>query len=472
VGLIYSSADSQQLIKALKSNINNAKETLNQLKSGSQKVVSAVDGKTLAGAAYTAGKGLFSELIIPTISKVTQAFDQLTQELQTFEAANNVIQVKGSYLNEDLIMQTIQIKKAQKQAALTSVSTLLNQITISDSPDMDAYIRSTQRKMNVLADNLSSEIRVLEKKIESLQTFSSSTNSLFSQSLNNLNIAIQSMNVLNDTMVLDHGAYILPQGTDKSWFTEKKDSDMIEENTFKKAKGKKTKQWIPSLNRFMYVENPNSITPEELRFNETYKKRLFTKDETETGQDLLTMIAIGIRDGIDPFTGRKLTGVAKAGLMFFAISQVFPSGKYSGKFKAKMPTGAKLKSGKVVNPTTGKILKNNNKIPAKSTIKNQPTTPKKASGANLNKLKPNEINNMSLDELRNSIPKDWQFFENNGRVHIKDANGNFRVRIDPPDKVTNYEHMHIFDENKNPLDIKGNIVDKKSPDGHIPWTNK
>ena len=96
----------------------------------------------------------------------------------------------------------------------------------------------------------------------------------------------------------------------------------------------------------------------------------------------------------------------------------------------------------------------------------------KASGANLNKLKPNEINNMSLDELRNSIPKDWQFFENNGRVHIKDANGNFRVRIDPPDKVTNYEHMHIFDENKNPLDINGNIVDKKSPDGHIPWTNK
>ena len=96
----------------------------------------------------------------------------------------------------------------------------------------------------------------------------------------------------------------------------------------------------------------------------------------------------------------------------------------------------------------------------------------KASGVNLNKLKPNEINNMSLDELRNSIPKDWQFFENNGRVHIKDANGNFRVRIDPPDKVTNYEHMHIFDENKNPLDINGNIVDKKSPDGHIPWTNK
>jgi len=227
VGLIYSSADSQQLIKALKSNVKNVKETLDKLKSGSQKVVSAVDGKTLAGAAYTAGKGLFSELIIPTISKVTQAFDQLTQELQTFEAANNIIQAKGSYLNEDLIMQTIQIKKAQKQAALTSVSTLLSQITISDSPDMDAYIRSTQRKMNVLADNLSSEIRALEKKIEALQNFSSSTNSLFSQSLNNLNIAIQNVNVLNQTKVLDQGTYILPKGSSTNLFTNGRSKNSI-----------------------------------------------------------------------------------------------------------------------------------------------------------------------------------------------------------------------------------------------------
>lgn len=97
---------------------------------------------------------------------------------------------------------------------------------------------------------------------------------------------------------------------------------------------------------------------------------------------------------------------------------------------------------------------------------------KKASGAKLNKLTPNEINNMSLDELRNSIPDDWQIFENNGRVHIKDANGNFRVKIDPPDKVTQYKHMHIYDSDYNPLDINGNIVGRKSSDAHIPWADK
>ncbi|MBO0468776.1 hypothetical protein JZO73_14835, partial [Enterococcus plantarum] len=96
----------------------------------------------------------------------------------------------------------------------------------------------------------------------------------------------------------------------------------------------------------------------------------------------------------------------------------------------------------------------------------------KASGTKFNKLTPNEINNMSLDELRNSIPDDWQIFENNGRIHIKDANGNFRVKIDPPDKVTQYKHMHIYDSDYNPLDINRNIVGRKSSDAHIPWADK
>lgn len=94
------------------------------------------------------------------------------------------------------------------------------------------------------------------------------------------------------------------------------------------------------------------------------------------------------------------------------------------------------------------------------------------SGIKLNKLKPNEINNMSLDELKNNLPDNWEIFENNGRVHIKDSNNNFRVRIDPPDNTTNYQHMHIYDDIGNPLDNLGNIVDRKSPDGHLLWNDK
>lgn len=78
---------------------------------------------------------------------------------------------------------------------------------------------------------------------------------------------------------------------------------------------------------------------------------------------------------------------------------------------------------------------------------------------------------MTRRGLEDSIPDNWDFQNHNGRIHIKDENGNFRVRIDPPDKVTDYTHIHIFDENKNPLDIFGNIVSKKDPAGHIPYKN-
>jgi len=85
------------------------------------------------------------------------------------------------------------------------------------------------------------------------------------------------------------------------------------------------------------------------------------------------------------------------------------------------------------------------------------------------KIKASEIPNMSKGEILEKLPKDWTYTENNGFVHVRDANGTIRMRIDPPDKATNYDHVHLFDESKNPIDIELNIVDRKSPDAHIPY---
>ena len=80
-----------------------------------------------------------------------------------------------------------------------------------------------------------------------------------------------------------------------------------------------------------------------------------------------------------------------------------------------------------------------------------------------------EISELTRSELKNATPKGWDYQEHNGRVHIKDDNSNYRVRIDPPDKNTPYTHIHILDENGNPLDINGNIVSRKDSTGHIPY---
>ncbi|MDA1477498.1 hypothetical protein [Bacillus changyiensis] len=91
----------------------------------------------------------------------------------------------------------------------------------------------------------------------------------------------------------------------------------------------------------------------------------------------------------------------------------------------------------------------------------------------LDKLSPTDLNKMSLDELKESLPDGWSFNANgpngNDFVHIKDRNGQYRIRIDPPDRVTKYDHMPIYDESGNSLDINRKIVDYDAPAAHIPY---
>ncbi|MBC6301296.1 DUF4280 domain-containing protein [Listeria booriae] len=83
-----------------------------------------------------------------------------------------------------------------------------------------------------------------------------------------------------------------------------------------------------------------------------------------------------------------------------------------------------------------------------------------------------DFKDKTREEIPDSLPEGWTHTEHNGRIHIKDENGIVRVRTDPPDKQTNYNHMHIYDKDGKPLDKYGNLVDRKSTDAHIPWDGK
>ena len=86
-------------------------------------------------------------------------------------------------------------------------------------------------------------------------------------------------------------------------------------------------------------------------------------------------------------------------------------------------------------------------------------SPRGTGGKNLSQMTPREISRLSEQQMRNSLPDGWTFHKHNGRIHIKDANGNMRVRVDPPDARTNYQHIHIYNQNKQPLDINGNVTE-------------
>ena len=74
---------------------------------------------------------------------------------------------------------------------------------------------------------------------------------------------------------------------------------------------------------------------------------------------------------------------------------------------------------------------------------------------------------MTQKEILKNLPKGWTSVTNKGFTHVRDTNGIIRMRIDPPDTVTNYKHVHLYDANKNSLDINGKIVSSKSPEAHI-----
>ncbi|EAF4588839.1 hypothetical protein CYG77_13315, partial [Listeria monocytogenes] len=215
-----------------------------------------------------------------------------------------------------------------------------------------------------------------------------------------------------------------------------------------------------------------------------------------SGEDLERKVNDAWKDGVNYLNGQKVTGFSRetlrssayvasmkdamddAGLTDMALGLGF--GIAAARNKAVIPK--KKDDLKVSNFNKEQILKNieaSKKAREASNFseylkreKELLKQIKKANGAKVNELKPNEINNMSLNDLRNSIPEGWKFFENNGRVHIKDTSGQMRIRIDPPDKITKYQHMHIYDDLGNPLDKLGNIVDRTSLDGHLPWNDK
>lgn len=249
MGLIYSSSDSSQLISGLQKNLQSGKEASEQLKSGSQQVISAVDGKTLSGAAYTAGKGLFSNLILPTISKVTSAIDSIESELQTYSSADALVSSEGT-LDEDKLMQQIATKKAMK--ASVDASAALARVMSRNNPVakvLDALL-NVQSNLARMSNDFEDDIRELEKKLEKLHTFSSQTNGLFSSSLNDMKVAMQGITVLNNTIVNSDGTYQLPKGVDASWFNSLKSSSDIEK--MKKTALEKAMKEINDL----YAKNP------------------------------------------------------------------------------------------------------------------------------------------------------------------------------------------------------------------------
>lgn len=229
MGIIYSKSESKKFIEDIQKNLKSGLEVTTDLTAGSHNIIQSIDGKTLSGAAYTAGKNLFSELIIPTVSRCHQSLQEVETDLSTYISANNAIQeASQETLDEEKLEAKIRESEMYRNTVSATASALSNQafdLLAMTNPvtaviSLANHLFDVQGKLNRYVESLDQDIEKLKKDLRLLQNFQSQVQGLFNNSLNNFKIAMQSVLVLNNTKVNSDGTYTLPAGVDGSWFTQ------------------------------------------------------------------------------------------------------------------------------------------------------------------------------------------------------------------------------------------------------------
>ena len=240
--VIYNSADSDNLIQALSTNIKTAKAVFDKVKQGTQHLSSVIDSGTLSGSAYRAGQSLFQTYIIPMIQKLDSAIDDIQSDLDNYKKAEQHVRALDSHLDENylkgmlnntnqmirLIEQKIQEdKKVMEKLANLHFDELVK--GLQEIPGLEQQL-----------DNMKQLKYDYEKKIQALQTFASSTNSLFTDSLQAFKYALQGVDIINQSKASVDGTITFPAGADMSW-SSKLQNEKFSSNLIKETKTKADK---------------------------------------------------------------------------------------------------------------------------------------------------------------------------------------------------------------------------------------
>jgi len=227
MGVKYSAQESQELIQAMTNNLKVANEVTDRLSSGCDHLISSLDSGELTGAAYTAGKGLFIEIIIPSIKKLQAAIDDIQLELTSYKDADAQISGYGD-LDLDQLKELKKLREEQLaivEAQIQVRENWLNQITDLFSLNWGKAFSEKTILYNTKFQ-IESGIQDLNDKIEKLEFFVSQVSQYFNDSLEVLGLAIKGATQLSKIIVDGDGNYYA-DGLDMSWVQKMKDVKIV-----------------------------------------------------------------------------------------------------------------------------------------------------------------------------------------------------------------------------------------------------
>ena len=271
MGVKYSASESSQLMEAMANNIQVANEVTDRLSQGCDHLIAALDSGELMGAAYTAGKGLFSEIIIPAIKKLQAAVDDIQTELNSYRIADAQVSEYGN-LDLDQLKKTKELREKQlasikkaieaKESFLERVKSIATFNIVSHMQFL--VILSSEESQN------ESQIKELEEKIEKLEFFVAQVSQYFSDSLEVLRLAIQGATQLSEIIVDSDGNYYA-DGVDMSWVKKMKEQKI---ESIKYDSSKKTKDLHKEYQSILdKLEKGKELSDKEFETLESYARR-------------------------------------------------------------------------------------------------------------------------------------------------------------------------------------------------------
>ena len=268
MGVKYSAQESQELIQAMTNNLRVANEVTDRLSSGCDHLISSLDSGELTGAAYTAGKGLFTEIIIPSIKKLQAAIDDIQLELTSYKDADAQVSGYGD-LDLDQLKELKKLREEQLaivEAQIQVRENWLNQITDLFSLNWGKAFSEKTILYNTKSQ-IESGIQDLDDKIEKLEFFVSQVSQYFNDSLEVLSLAIKGATQLSKVIVDSDGNYYA-DGLDMSWVQKMKD---VKIESAKYDSSKKTKDLHKEYQKILdKLENGKELSDKEFQILESY----------------------------------------------------------------------------------------------------------------------------------------------------------------------------------------------------------
>ena len=268
MGVKYSAQESQELIQAMTNNLQVANEVTDRLSSGCDHLISSLDSGELTGAAYTAGKGLFTEIIIPSIKKLQAAIDDIQLELTSYKHADAQVSGYGD-LDLDQLKELKKLREEQLaivEAQIQARENWLNQIKDLFTLNWGKTFSEKTILYNTKFQ-IESGIQDLDDKIEKLEFFVSQVSQYFNDSLEVLSLAIKGATQLSKIIVDSDGNYYA-DGLDMSWVQKMKD---VKIESAKYDSSKKTKDLHKEYQKILdKLENGKELSDKEFQILESY----------------------------------------------------------------------------------------------------------------------------------------------------------------------------------------------------------